>query len=235
MKIEAPVVEGILIKRYKRFLADVELANGEIVTAHTPNTGSMKGCSDPGSRVWLYDTQNSQRKYPYSWDLVEDLSGNLVGIHTGRANHIVKEGIELGVITELAGYETLKAEVKFGSSNCRFDLFLSNNLQQPDCFVEVKNVTAKDDNGLAMFPDAVTKRGTKHLETLAEVVKQGMRAMMVFCVQRQEVNIFRAAEEIDPVYAATLNAVQKQGVEVVAYKSLITPGEIRLAEKIKVL
>jgi len=234
MKINNPYVEGRLIKRYKRFLADVELASGEIVTAHTPNTGSMKGCSDPDSKVWLYDTQNPKRKYRYSWDLVADLSGNMVGIHTGRANLLVKEAIELGTIAELGGYKTIKAEVNYKSSGCRFDLLLSQHELKPDCFAEVKNVTAIDDNGVAIFPDAVTQRGKKHLETLVDVVRDGMRAVMVFCIQREDVIVFRAAEEIDPAYADMLKLAYKQGVEIIAYKSSLSPTEIKLIAPVEI-
>ncbi len=234
MKINNPYVEGKLIKRYKRFLADVELVSGEIVTAHTPNTGSMKGCSDPGSKVWLYDTQNPKRKYRYSWDLVADLSGNMVGIHTGKANLLVKEAIELAIITELGGYKTIKTEVNYKSSGCRFDLFLSEHELKPDCFVEVKNVTAIDDNGVAIFPDAVTQRGKKHLETLIDVVHDGMRAIMVFCIQRDDVFAFRAAREIDPAYADMLKLAYNQGVEIVAYKSFLSPTEIKLITPVKI-
>jgi len=234
MKINSPYIEGRLIKRYKRFLADVELASGEIVTAHTPNTGSMKGCSDPGSKVWLYDTQNPKRKYRYSWDLVADLQGKLVGIHTGRANLLVKEAVALGTIVELGGYSAIKAEVNYKSSGCRFDLLLSQHDLKPDCFVEVKNVTAIDDYGVAIFPDAVTQRGKKHLETLIDVVGDGMRAAMVFCIQREDVFAFRAAEEIDPAYAEMLKLAYYQGVEIIAYKSSLSPTEIKLVEPVEI-
>ena len=233
MKLTKLYIEGKLIKRYKRFLADVELENGDIITAHTPNTGSMRGCSEPGSKVWLYDTQNPNRKYRYSWDLVADTNNNLVGIHTGRANLLVKEAIESGVITELAGYSSIKNEVAFESS-ARFDLFLSNHPHKPDCFVEVKNVTAIDEQGVAIFPDAVTARGTKHLQVLIDAAQQGFRAVMVFCIQRNDVHEFRAAYEIDPLYAQTLKLAHAQGVEIYAYKTELSPKEIFLSQAVVV-
>ena len=164
MKITQPYLEGRLIKRYKRFLADIELADKNIITVHTPNTGSMLGCAEPGSRVWIYDTQNDKRKYRYSWDLVEDLQGNLIGIHTGRVNHLVTEAIMGGIVKELAEYHSIQQEVFFPGSNTRFDLFLQSPKNIPDCFLEIKNVTAKMDN-VAIFPDAKTTRGKKHLDT----------------------------------------------------------------------
>ena len=233
MKLTKLYIEGRLIKRYKRFLADVKLKNGEIITAHTPNTGSMKGCAEPGSKVWLYDTQNLKRKYRYSWDLVADKNSNLVGIHTGKANALVKEAITLGVIAELGGYQCIKNEVKFESS-ARFDLFLSNHPRRPDCFVEVKNVTAVDEQGMAIFPDAVTERGKKHLQTLVSAVHQGFRAAMVFCIQRNDVSEFRPAQEIDPVYAQTLAFSLEQGVEILAYKAVVAPDEIFLQSPVPI-
>ena len=180
MKITQPHIEGRLIKRYKRFLADIELIDGRIITAHTPNTGSMKGCADPGSRVWVYDTQNPSRKYIYSWDLVEDADGHLVGIHTGRPNYLVREAIETGVITELQGYEQIRMEAKYFDKGTRFDLLLTDHATKKDCYVEVKNVTAKRSADVAIFPDAVTVRGLKHLTMLEDAVTRGYHAAMVY-------------------------------------------------------
>lgn len=234
MKITHPCFEGRLIKRYKRFLADIELLDGRIITAHTTNTGSMKGCSEPGSRVWVYDTQNPNRKYIFSWDLVEDSQGHLVGVHTGRPNYLVREAIESGVISELQGYNEIKMEAKYFSTGTRFDLFLSHHANKKDCFVEVKNVTAKRSEKVAIFPDAVTKRGQKHLLTLQDAVAKGYRGVMLYCIQRDDVDQFSPAYEIDPEYAQTLNDVVKQGVEVYAYRSKISPTEIVLQAPVRV-
>jgi len=233
MLFDRPLIAGRLLKRYKRFLADVQLPDGSIITAHTPNTGSMQGCADPGSTAWLRDTANPERKYPYSWEMVTTLDGVMVGIHTGYANTLVAEAIENGVITELQGYASLKREVKFGDSGSRFDIFLSGG-ERPDCYVEVKNVTLVAD-GVAMFPDAVTARGAKHLRHLAEVVAGGGRAVMCFCVQREDADSVRAARHIDRVYADTLAEVAAEGVELIAYQARLGPEEIKLARRLPVV
>jgi len=235
LKIIQPYIEGRLIKRYKRFLADVELSNGEVITAHTGNTGSMKGCSDPGSRVWLYDSENPKRKYRYSWDLVEDLSGNLIGIHTTRANKLVHEAIDNGVIEELRDYADIKPEVKYLESNTRFDFLLSKQDQSDSCFVEVKNVTAKIDDDVAIFPDAKTERGRKHLRTLIDAVEHGYRAIIFFCIQRSDVKVFKPADEIDPEYGDILRKACDSGVEAIAYKAYLSPDEICLNVAIPVI
>lgn len=235
LKITQPYIEGHLIKRYKRFLADVELTNGEVITAHTGNTGSMKGCSDPGSRVWLYDSENPKRKYRYSWDLVEDLSGNLIGIHTTRANKLVHEAIDNGVIEELKNYTDIRPEVKYLDSNTRFDFLLTNQDQSALCFVEVKNVTAKRDSDIAIFPDAKTERGRKHLQTLIDAVEHGYRSVIFFCIQRSDVSVFKPADEIDPEYGELLRKAYGLGVEAFAYKAYLSPDEIYLNVAIPVI
>lgn len=234
MKITQSYIEGRLIKRYKRFIVDVELPNGQVISAHTGNTGAMLGCSDPGSRVWLYDTENPKRKYRYSWDLVEDLSGNLIGIHTTRANKLVHEAIGSGVITELQGYDDIKPEVKYKNSHTRFDFLLTKKDQSQSCFVEVKSVTAKRDLNTAIFPDAKSERAKKHLATLLDAVEQGHRAVIFFCIQRSDANVFEPADEIDPEYGEMLRSVSALGVETLAYKVAISPKEIYLCDTIQV-
>jgi len=234
MKITQPCLEGRLIKRYKRFLADIELLDGRQITAHTSNTGSMKGCAEPGSRVWVYDTQNPTRKYIYSWDLVEDGHGHLIGIHTGRPNYLVREAIENGIITELQGYENIKLEEKYFDTGTRFDLFLTGHEEKKDCFVEVKNVTATRSAGVAIFPDAVTKRGQKHLAMLEDAVTRGYRAAMVFCIQRDDIIRFSPAVEIDLDYTNALKKAAENGVEIYAYKAKISPFEVALVERVAV-
>lgn len=235
MKIIQSYIEGKLIRRYKRFLVDVELSHGEIMTAHTGNTGAMKGCADPGSRVWLYDSENPKRKYRYSWDLVEDLSGNLIGIHTTRANKLVQEAIEHGVIRELQGYDNIRPEVKYQDTNTRFDFLLEKSGSGQSCFLEVKNVTAKRDLETAIFPDAKTERGKKHLETLIHAVGQNLRAVIFFCIQRSDVSAFKPADEIDPEYGELLRKACSLGVEALAYKAVLGPEEVYLSKSIPVI
>ncbi len=234
MKITAPYLSGILLKRYKRFLADIRLDSGEIVTVHTPNTGSMLGCSEPGSRVWIYRADNPKRKYSYSWGLVADRQGNKIGIHTGRVNALVAEGIQTGIIKELASYGRIQQEVTFPGSNTRFDLFLPGGKNQPDCFVEIKNVTASQDH-TAIFPDAKTERGRRHLEVLLQARQQGYRTVIFFCIQRNDVERFSPAYAIDPAYARVLEHVMQQGVEALAYKARVDVREISLTQSVPVV
>jgi sugar fermentation stimulation protein A len=185
-------------------------------------------------RVWLRDTQNPKRKYQFSWEMSEPSPGNLVGVHTGIVNQLVTEAIKRGRISELTGYQTILAEQNYGNENSRIDLLLSDE-QQPDCYVEIKNVTAIDGSQTAIFPDAVSTRGHKHLRELIEVVQQGHRAMMFYCVQRQDCKAFRPASEIDPEYAKLLVKAHKRGVEIVAYQTRITPSSIEITESLEIL
>ncbi len=234
MILPPPLLEGRLLRRYQRFLADVELNDGSAVTAHCPNTGSMLGCAEPGSRVWLSSSKNPKRKYPLTWELVEVASGVLVGINTARSNDLVREALEDGTITELAGYPSLRREIPFGSEASRADLLLGGGGRRP-CFVEVKNVTAAVSGGVALFPDAVTARGTKHLRELAGVVADGSRAVLCFSVQRQDVTEVRPADAIDPLYGRTLREALAAGVEILAYKAQVTPAAVRLRWRIPVV
>ncbi|MFC1747442.1 DNA/RNA nuclease SfsA [Pseudomonadota bacterium] len=228
MKYETPLIRVKLIKRYKRFLADVLLDDGTQITVHTPNTGSMKGCSEPGSYIWIRDSGNPKRKYLYSWEMSELSSGVMVGVNTGLANHLAAEAISSGVVESLASYGEIKTEVPYGQERSRIDLLLKDpEEKQPDCYVEVKNVTARDGQH-AIFPDAVTARGTKHLRELSHVVAEGGRGVIFFNVQREDVDVFRPAHEIDPLYAETLAKVVGEGVEVLAYRASITPSEVFL-------
>jgi sugar fermentation stimulation protein A len=235
MKFSDTYIEGILIKRYKRFLADIELENGTVITAHTPNTGAMTGCSTPGSRVWLRDTGNPDRKYPYSWEIVEARPDVLVGIHTGLSNKLVQEAIENGVIKELQNYQQILTEVPYGNEKSRIDLLLRKNasVDSEQCYVEVKNVTLVEDN-IAWFPDAVTVRGTKHLRELMKMVEQGHRAVIFYCVQRHDVVEFRPAKTIDPIYSETLLRAVQAGVEAMAYIAEVSTEEIKLTQAIPV-
>lgn len=235
MEFSQSLIEGRLLKRYKRFLADVELDGGEIITAHTANTGAMTGCSEPGSRVWLSISDNPKRKYPHSWEIVEVAPGVLCGINTLMSNHLVEEAIAAGRISELKGYALVRREVPYGKERSRIDLLLepAEGSVMPPCYVEVKNVTLAD-KGVALFPDAVTVRGTKHLRELMGVAKQGARAIIFYCIQRNDCYEFRPAADIDVVYSQTLCEALDQGVEAIAYQAEVKTIGIRLKKAVPV-
>ena len=228
MHFTQPLIEAVLLRRYKRFLADVRLANDDVVTAHTANTGSMLGCAEPGSRVWLSRSDNPARKYALSWEIVETAPGVLVGINTALPNRLVQEAIENGVLRELQGYDHIRAEVLFGKERSRVDLLLEREADAARCYVEVKNVTASVQPGIALFPDAVSARGSKHLRELMDVVASGQRAVLCFCVQRGDVSEVRPADSIDPLYGATLRQAIHAGVEVIAWRADVSPAGIEL-------
>ena len=233
MRFDPPLQEARLERRYKRFLADVLWPDGERLTVHCPNTGSMLGCADPGMRVWLSRATNPARKYAWTWELVEALPGVLVGIHTGRTNALVREGIRTGLVKELHGYGALKGEVMAGRG-FRVDFFLQGHAQKPDCYLEVKNVTAAVQQGIALFPDAVSERASRHLRELMEKVRAGHRAALCFCVQRDDVTEVRPADAIDPVYGRTLREAAAQGVEIIAYAASMSPAEAALYRSVPV-
>ncbi len=224
-----PVQFGTLIKRYKRFLADITLDDGTVITAHCPNTGRMTTCAEPGWRVALSDSQNPKRKHRYTWELVHN-GACWICVNTGRANTMAFEAVSNGIIPELAGYDEVLREQPFGNS--RFDLLLRNESQL--CYVEVKNVTLLADDGCYTFPDAVTERGRKHLLELIDVVKAGHRAAMLYVVPRSDGNGFRAAHEIDPAYAKALDVAVSAGVEVYAWQAEVSPQACDLAIPITV-
>jgi sugar fermentation stimulation protein A len=221
-----PLSAGRLVRRYKRFLADVELDDGRLVTAHSANTGSMMGCAEPGSRVWLSASDNPKRKLPWTWELVEAAPGVVVGIHTGRANGLVEEALRAGRIPALAGAAAIRREVRYGQ-NSRIDLLLEFE-QGPPCHVEVKNVTLVED-GTALFPDAVTTRGAKHLREMQAVVAAGGRAAMVYCVQRGDARALSSADAIDPAYGEALRAALAGGVAAYALGATPDPVAGRIA------
>ena len=231
MKFETPLTKGKLLKRYKRFLADVELESGETITAHCANSGSMKSLLEGGATVYLSPNTNPTAKLDWRWEII-DVGTSLVGINTSRPNHIVETGILNGTISELGGYENLRREVKYGT-NSRIDILLEK-LMQPSCYVEVKNATMSRDKGIVEFPDGVTARGTKHLNELVEMVKQGERAVMVYLVNRTDCDTFSIAKDIDPdYYEAFLNATEN-GVEALAYNVKINETEISVNKKIEI-
>jgi len=226
VKFQQELVHGTLIKRYKRFLADVKLDDGSEVIAHCTNSGSMKSCLENGAEVYLSPVNDPKRKTKFTWEMIK-INGDWVGINTGNPNKLAFEAISAGEIPGLTGYATVKREVKFNDS--RFDVFAENDHEK--CFVEVKNVTLKDGK-YALFPDAVTTRGLKHLKTLIEVKKQGMRAVMLYIVQRSDVEIFAPAREIDPDYSIMLKKAVEAGVEVIPMQAKVSPEKIELVNKL---
>lgn len=234
MRFEPPLIPARLLRRYKRFLADVELADGQRTTVHCPNTGAMLGCADPGMDVRLSRATNPERKYPLTWELVEALPGVWVGIHTGRTNALVREGLEDGTLRELQGYARIQGEVTLGPG-FRVDFVLSGHGRRPDCCLEVKNVTAAVQDGVALFPDAVSERASRHLRELMERVQAGQRATLCFCVQRDDVHEVRPADAIDPTYGRTLREALAAGVEIIAYAARVNPEEARLYRQVPVI
>jgi len=233
MKFPTPLVRGRLVKRYKRFLADVTLDSGEVVTATCPNTGSMLGLATPGAAVWLSVSASPTRKYPHTWELVEADLGQgpvLVGINTGHPNRLVSEAIAAGEIAELAGYASLRREVKYGLSS-RIDILLEDPARGL-AYVEIKNVHLSRTTGLAEFPDAKTERGVKHLTELGAMVAAGHRAVMLYLIQRADAEHFALAGDIDPRYAEAFDAARAAGVEAIAYACRLTPEEITIARPI---
>ncbi|MFO7982027.1 MAG: DNA/RNA nuclease SfsA [Desulfuromonadales bacterium] len=229
MKLPAPLLEARLLRRYQRFLADVELKDGTMVTAHTPNTGSMKQCAVSGHEVLISESDNPARKLKYTLELIR-VNGHWVDTHTHRTNRVVEEGLRKGSIGELGGF-AVRPEYRYGGS--RIDFYLEKETEK--VLVEVKNVTLCCEPGVACFPDAVTTRGQKHLRELLAARQQGYRAVIFFLVQRGEAESFVPADEIDPEYGRLLRAVAAEGVEVLAYKSVVTSEENRVGVRIPVL
>lgn len=227
MKFQDKLVPGKLIKRYKRFLADVELKDGSVVTAHCTNSGSMKSCLEEGAPVYLSPVDDPKRKTKFTWEMIY-INNGWIGINTMIPNKLVYEAIRDGIIDKLQGYTEVKREVTFRDS--RFDIYAEND--QEKCFIEVKNVTMKD-GSFARFPDAITSRGKKHLETLMEVKNQGMRAVMLYIIQRTDVEIFGPAWNIDPEYSNALVKAYENGVEIIPMVAEVSPVEIRILKEIK--
>jgi len=224
MKYPAPIQKGKLIKRYKRFLADIEL-DGEIITAHCANSGSMMGVKDEGAPVWVSAAANPNRKLKWDWQVIE-IEDAKVCINTALPNKIAEEAILADQIPELSGYETLRREVKYGK-NSRIDILLEDE-NRPPCYVEIKNVTLSRERGLAEFPDSRTERGTKHLRELADMARAGHRAVMFYLVNRDDCEAFKLAEDIDPDYAAEFQKAAAAGVEKIVYASQISPTGINI-------
>lgn len=229
MKFNQQLQPAILIRRYKRFLADVEMTDGKVVTVHCPNSGSMLGCSTPGSEVRLSRSDNAKRKYAYTLEMIK--SGEIwVGINTILTNYLVAEAIRQGIVTELGHVDQIQREIKT-SSHTRLDFLLQGD--KGKTYLEVKNCSLVE-RGVAMFPDAVTKRGTKHLNELLFLKKAGFGAAVFFCVQRQDSLSFAAARHIDQEYAETLERVHKSGVMILAYEAVVNPEDIEIVRPLPV-
>jgi sugar fermentation stimulation protein A len=236
MKFAAPLIPATLVRRYKRFLADVTLPDGTTVTTHVANPGAMLGLDTPGARVWLSHSEKPSRKLPHSWELVEvDLGASieLVGVNTAHPNALVAEALATGVIAELAGYASVRREVRYGKKS-RVD-FLLEAPGRPPCYLEVKNVHLMRAPGLAEFPDSVTARGARHFDELAGVVATGGRAVLLFLIQICSARRFALARDIDPAYGAAFDRARARGVEAIAYRCIITAERIEVAARVPII
>ncbi len=229
MELPLKTTSGTLIQRYKRFLADIRLTDNEVITVHCPNSGSMRGCSQPGSPVLISYSDNKKRKYPWTLEMVQD-NGTWIGVNTSMTNKLVHEALANGIIQNFEPITKITPEIKV-SSKSRLDFYLESGEQQ--IYLEVKNCSMAENN-VALFPDAVTTRGTKHLEELMQLKQQGYTAAVLFCVQRSDAASFSPAAAIDPVYAQTLSKASKQGVLVLAYQADVSPEEVVIKQELPV-
>lgn len=232
MRFQTELVPATLIRRYKRFLADILLEDRREVTAHCPNPGSMMGLADPGTTIWVEPNDDPKKKLKFGWRLVDCGNGHFVGIDTSVPNRVVRAALFAHEIPELAGYETIRPEVKY-SENSRVD-FLMTQEGRRDAYVEVKSATLSRNKGLVEFPDSVTKRGTKHLGDLTSMVEKGHRAVLLYLVQRTDCCALSVADDIDPMYASALEAAVASGVEVIGYDTIISPQEILIGRPIAI-
>ncbi len=231
--MELALNKATLIKRYKRFLADITLANEQTTTCHVANTGAMTGCAETGDYVWYSTSNNAKRKYPLSWELTQTRkSQDFICVNTSRANTLMVEAINANTISELIGYNKLSTEVKYGSENSRIDILLSDG-EQPDAFIEVKSVTLLDGER-GYFPDAVTTRGQKHLRELMAMVEQGNRAVLMFAVLHTGIEQISPADHIDATYGKLIREAKRKGVEILAYKADISPSSMRINKAVPV-
>jgi len=231
------LIEARLIRRYKRFLTDVRLIDGGILTVHCPNTGSMKNCIEVNQVVWLSEADNPKRKYKYTWEYIRTRRGHMIGVNTAFANQLVFDAVNAGRIVELAGYKDVCREVKYGKENSRIDLLLRSP-EQTDCYVEVKSVTLLENpatKGIGYFPDAISERAAKHLRELELMARIGKRAVLLFCVQHTGVKEVRPADHIDIRYSDLLRQVAAAGVEVLAYKVRVSQAGFKLWRSVPVV
>lgn len=226
-----PLQKAILLRRYKRFLADVQLADGKEITLHCANTGAMTGCAIPGDTVWFSTSSNPKRKYPNSWELTQTQSDDLICVNTAKGNPLVIEAINKGFISELSGYSSLRTEVPYGTEKSRIDILLQG-VGRRDCYVEVKNVTLMEENAQGFFPDTVTTRGQKHLRELSRVAQEGKRAVLLFAVLHSGIKRVSPAKHIDEVYTEFLINSCNLGVEVFCYQATLSPIQICIKSKL---
>ncbi len=233
MNFTQPLIPATLLRRYKRFLADARLEDGREITAHCANPGSMLGLKDPEMRIWLEPNDDPKKKLKYGWRLVDHENGHFTGVDTSVPNRALKAALMAGEIPELAQYEHVRPEVKYGQ-NSRIDILLGNHPRNPNesCYVEVKNVHLLREKNRAEFPDSVTQRGAKHLRELSDMVRQGHRAVMIYLIQRSDVQKFSLAKDIDPAYHQAFTEAVKQGVEAYAYKCDLTRYEVLVTKNI---
>ncbi|MFK7875643.1 MAG: DNA/RNA nuclease SfsA [Paracoccaceae bacterium] len=226
MRFQTELVPARLIKRYKRFLADCTLADGRVITAHCANPGSMMGLAEPGTKIWLEPNDDPKKKLKYGWRLVDHENGHFTGVDTSVPNRALRTALQAGEVAALSAYKTVRPEVKYGE-NSRIDFLLTQG-GLPDAYIEVKSVTLSRQSGLAEFPDSVTARGTKHLNELAEMARQGHRAVMLYLVQRTDCDTVTLAGDIDPAYAAAFQDARTAGLEILAISTQITVDAITI-------
>ncbi len=232
MHFEPTLKSATLIKRYKRFLADIQLEDGSTRTIHCANTGAMTGCAEPGSTIWYSTSDNLKRKYPNSWELTQTNQGDFICVNTAKANTLVAEAINQGHIKELLNYDSVRAEVKYGSENSRIDFLLESD-DKPKCYVEVKSVTLLNNDAHGYFPDSVTTRGQKHLRELTEMARNGHRAVLFFAVLHSGIEKVSSAHYIDANYSRLLIEAKENGVEILCYKAHISNSEMHLKHDVK--
>lgn len=230
MRFQTPLIPATLIRRYKRFLADIRLDDGQEVTAHCANPGSMMGLAEPGMRIWVEPNDDPKKKLKYGWRLVDHANGHFTGVDTSVPNRALRAALEAGEVAGLDGYEHVRAEVKYGQ-NSRID-FLLQGKGRRDAYVEVKSVTLMRQPGLAEFPDSVTARGAKHLAELAQMARTGHRAVMLYLIQRTDAQTFALAADIDPAYATAFASARDAGVEALAFDTVISPEGVTLGRAV---
>ncbi len=233
MEFPTPLVPAHLVRRYKRFLAEVEFDDGQVATAHCPNPGSMMGLSDPGSRIWLEPNDDPRKKLKYGWRLIELPGGHWSGIDTSVPNKVVREALEARQVPVLADYGVVRPEVRYGSERSRID-FLLTEPGLPDAYVEVKNVHLRRTEDWAEFPDSVTARGAKHLRELSAVARDGLRAVMLYLVQRTDCRRLRMARDLDPTYASAFDEARSAGVEMLCFDTLIDTRGVRFGKALPI-
>ena len=233
IRFDPPLLQGRLVRRYKRFLAEVELGDGQIVISHCPNTGAMTGCQTPGSRVWLQVSSNPRRKLPTTWELVETDDGELACIHSARANRVLEQALLDGLVPGLARFDNLHREVPFGNEKSRADFLLE--FDGNPCFIEVKSVTLATGGGIGLFPDTLSKRASRHLRELMAVKRDGARAVLCFMVMHNGIEKVCPADQIDPYYGETLRAAQSEGVELIACRARVWESHIGMTGALPVV